>query len=210
MAKGKRLRADDWIAAGLEVLVEDGVSAVKVLPLANRLGVTTGSFYWHFKNRDALLEELLEAWETRNTRAIVEAVAIPGTLVDKYIELSRLWLGWSDFDPQLDTAVRNWGRSDPAVLKRLQAADERRVAAFVELMEPEGYGPAMTLHRARNMYYMQMGWYELGVEVSLEARVESVAAYFEIFLGRPPTPTERDAIAVRIDPAAVPPERQRV
>lgn len=204
MARGKRLSADDWVAAGLGMLVESGVDAVKVLPLANRLGVTRGSFYWHFKNRDALLAKLLDAWETTNTRAIVEAVATPGTLVDKYIALSRLWLGWSDFDPDLDVAVRNWGRRDPAVLERLKAADECRVAAFVEMIAPEGHGQPMTLHRARNMYYMQMGWYELGVDVSMEARVESVSAYFEIFLGRPPTATERDAIVARIALSSAP------
>ena len=188
------------------MLVENGVDAVKVLPLADRLGVTRGSFYWHFKNRDALLEKLLEAWETTNTRTILEAVATPGTLVDKYIALSRLWLGWGEFDPDLDMAVRNWGRRDPAVSKRLKVADECRVAAFVEMMAPEGYGEAMTLHRARTMYYLQMGWYELGVDIPIDARVESVAAYFEIFLGRPPTTVEREAIVARIDPSTAPQE----
>ena len=209
LVRNRRLRAEDWVAAGLDVLVESGAAAVKVLPLANGLGVTTGSFYWHFKNRDALSEALLDAWEATNTRAIVDAVATPGTVVDKFIALSREWLGWSDFDPELDLAVRDWGRRDPAVLKRLKAADERRVAAFVEMMQPEGHGPTMTLHRARTMYYLQMGWYELGVDDPTAARAESAVAYFEIFLGRPPTPVERDAMAARIAPGTAQPKRQR-
>lgn len=200
VVRSKRLRAEDWVAAGLEVLVKDGLNAVKALPLANGLGVTTGSFYWHFKNRDALLDAMLDAWEQTNTLAIVNAVNTPGTVVDKFIALSREWLGWADFDPDLDMAVREWGRRDPAVLKRLKAADERRVAAFVEMMEPEGHGPSMTLHRARTMYYLQMGWYEFGVDETTAARAESAVAYFEVFMGRAPTPVERDAMAARIAP----------
>ena len=187
-----RLTADDWVAAGLEALVNSGVGAVKILPLAQRIGVTRGSFYWHFKSRDALLERLLDAWET-NTRAILEAATGPGTLVDRYVALSRLWLGWSDFDPRLDTAVRNWGRCDAAVLERLKAADEQRVAAFVEMIESEGYGPVMAQHRAYALYCMQMGWYDDG-EASADGRGESSAAYFEIFLGRAPSPSEREAL----------------
>ena len=188
-----RLTADDWVAAGLEVLVDSGVGAVKILPLAQRMGVTRGSFYWHFKSRAALLEQLLDAWEATNTRAILEAAAGPGTLVDRYIALSRLWLGWSNFDPRLDAAVRNWGRCDAAVLKRLKAADERRVAAFVEMIEPEDLGPTMTQHRAHTLYYMQMGWYD-DAEAPTDGRGESSASYFEIFLGRAPSPSEREAI----------------
>ena len=193
MTDRSRLTADDWVAAGLEVLVDNGVGAVKILPLAQRMGVTRGSFYWHFKSRAALLERLLDAWEATNTRAILEAAAGPGTLVDRYIALSRLWLGWSDFDPRLDAAVRNWGRCDAAVLKRLKVADERRMAAFVEMIEPEDLGLTMTQHRAHTLYYMQMGWYD-DAEAPTDGRGESSASYFEIFLGRAPSPSEREAI----------------
>ena len=195
MAANGRLAAEDWVTAGLEVLVESGVTAVKVLPIAERLGVTRGSFYWHFQSRGALLSRLLDTWESSNTSALVRAATAPGTLVDRYVALSRLWLGWSDFDPRLDVAVRNWGRSDPAVLERVRAADEKRVAALTEMIEPEGHGPAMTRHRARTLYWVQMGWYD-GVEPPADGngKGESSANYFEIFVGRAPSPAERKAI----------------
>ena len=193
MAANGRLAADDWITAGLEVLVESGVAAVKILPIANRLGVTRGSFYWHFKSREALLGRLLDAWEGRNTRAVVQAATAPGTLIDRYIALSRLWLGWSDFDPRLDVAVREWSRHDPAVLEKLRAADEQRVAALTAMIEPEGHDPAMARCRARTLYRMQMGWYE-DVDAPTDGKDETSAAYFEIFLGRAPSPSEREAI----------------
>ena len=193
MSGHSRLTADDWVAAGLKALVESGVGAVKILQIAHGMGVTRGSFYWHFNSRDDLLNRLLDAWEARNTAAIVEAAAAPGTLVDRYVALSRLWLGWSDFDPRLDVAVRDWGHSDPAVLTRLKAADERRLDAFVEMIESEGHGLAMTRRRAQTLYCMQMGWHGDG-EAPTDVRGESSAAYFEIFLGRAPSPSERKAI----------------
>lgn len=199
MAADGRLDADDWITAGLEVLVESGVAAVKILPIAKRLGVTRGSFYWHFRSREALLDQLLDTWEGKNTRAIVEAAATPGTLIDKYIALSRLWLGRSDFDPRLDVAVREWSRRDPMVLEKLRAADEQRVDALTEMIEPEGHDPAMAQCRARTLYRMQMGWDE-GVDTSSGDGGEMSAAYFEIFLGRAPDPSEREAIEASLGP----------
>src|SRR5512145_1401917 len=58
-----RLSADDWAAAALDLIAEQGVAAVAVEPLARRLGVTKGSFYWHFPSREALLSAALERWE---------------------------------------------------------------------------------------------------------------------------------------------------
>lgn len=194
MAGSGRLAADDWVAAGLEVLVESGIAGVKILPISTRLGVTRGSFYWHFSGREALLGQLLDAWEGKNTEAIVEAATVPGSLIERYIALSRLWLGWSNFDPRLDMAVMEWGRRDPEVLARVREADERRVAALVTMVEPEGHSPEMTLHRARTLYRMQMGWHD-GADTPTTGIGESSAAYFEIFLGRSPTPSEREAIA---------------
>ena len=71
MSGRSRLTANDWVAAGLRALVDGGVDAVKILPLAQGMGVTRGSFYWHFQNRAELLARLLDAWEATNTKAIL-------------------------------------------------------------------------------------------------------------------------------------------
>ncbi len=68
------LTADDWIVAADRAIEESGVSAVAVEPLARRLGVTKGSFYWHFKNRNALLEATLLRWEQERTEAVIAMV----------------------------------------------------------------------------------------------------------------------------------------
>src|SRR6187200_2081714 len=65
-----RLSADDWARAALDVIAEQGLAAVAVEPLARRLGVTKGSFYWHFPSREALLVAALERWEDTEQQTV--------------------------------------------------------------------------------------------------------------------------------------------
>src|SRR5829696_6845194 len=67
------LKAEDWVEAARAVMAEGGIEAVAVEPLARQLGVTKGSFYWHFKDRRALLEATLERWEEESTEARIAA-----------------------------------------------------------------------------------------------------------------------------------------
>lgn len=194
MAERARLSADDWVTAALEVLVSDGIGAVKILPLAKRLGVTRGSFYWHFENHEALLNRLLEVWEETNSGSIIRAATLEGSIVDRYVALMRCWLGFERFDPRLEVAVRNWGRSNPELWQKLRATDERRVDACVEMLAAEVSDPVMRLHRARTIYFLQMGWYELEVDEPMDARIEALTYYFDIYVGRSPTDDERAAI----------------
>jgi AcrR family transcriptional regulator len=72
--KAERLDATAWADAALEVVSEAGVAAVGVEPLARRLGVTKGSFYWHFKTRDELLLAAAQRWEATGTHEVIERV----------------------------------------------------------------------------------------------------------------------------------------
>lgn len=66
-----RLDADEWARAALEALASGGLAAIAVEPLAKRLGTTKGSFYWHFRNRDALITATLRYWEQRYTETVI-------------------------------------------------------------------------------------------------------------------------------------------
>ncbi|OJF14727.1 TetR/AcrR family transcriptional regulator [Couchioplanes caeruleus] len=70
----QRLTADDWTAAALEAMAGGGLAAIAVEPLAARLGATKGSFYWHFANRDALIEAAVLRWEREHTDAVIGLV----------------------------------------------------------------------------------------------------------------------------------------
>src|SRR5215475_9213904 len=69
---GESLDEEAWIEGGLELLASDSVDGVGIEALARKLGVTKGSFYWHFKDRAALLQAMLRSWQRKATLAIIE------------------------------------------------------------------------------------------------------------------------------------------
>jgi AcrR family transcriptional regulator len=72
----RRLTRDDWITAALAAIADGGLAGVSVEPLAVRLGATKGSFYWHFENRDALLEAAVSRWEKETTTDVVAEITV--------------------------------------------------------------------------------------------------------------------------------------
>ena len=87
-----RLSAEDWALAALDVIAEQGLAAVAVEPLARRLGVTKGSFYWHFPSREALLVAALERWEQTEQEMVfgkMEAVSDPRVRLRELFQLRR-------------------------------------------------------------------------------------------------------------------------
>jgi AcrR family transcriptional regulator len=117
-----------WIDDGLRALAAGGPDAVRIESLARALGVSKGGFYWHFDDRRALLEELLDTWERVSIDEVVERVESGGG--DARARLRRLFALASSSEGLLaiDLAVRDWSRRDPAVAERLRRADNRRMA----------------------------------------------------------------------------------
>jgi AcrR family transcriptional regulator len=123
-----------WIDAGLRALAAGGPDAVRVEVLARELGVTKGGFYWHFDDRRALLEEVLDGWERLGVDAVIKAVEVGEG--DAKAKLRRLFglatsgavSGFSGEDVlRMDLAVREWARRDEAVGRRMRRVDNRRM-----------------------------------------------------------------------------------
>jgi AcrR family transcriptional regulator len=116
-----------WVEEGLRALASGGPDAVRVEPLAKALGVSRGGFYWHFQDRAALLEEILDRWEQA---AIDEAIArVEEGGGDARERLRRLF-DLAASSPELlkiDLAVRDWARRDEDVARRLRRVDNRRM-----------------------------------------------------------------------------------
>ena len=118
-----------WIAAGLDALAAGGPGAVRIEPLAQALGVTKGGFYWHFDDRSALLEELLETWEHTLVDEVIEQVEAEAG--DARSKLRRLFALARDAEARglmrAELAIRDWARRDDDVGDRLRRVDNRRV-----------------------------------------------------------------------------------
>jgi AcrR family transcriptional regulator len=126
MAAPTRTPRSTWIEQGLRALAAGGPDAVRVDTLAKALGVTRGGFYWHFADRRAFLDEMLDTWERRSTDEVIDRVEREGG--DARTRAQRA--GALTFSRRLlpmDLAVRDWARRDQAVAKRLRRVDNRRM-----------------------------------------------------------------------------------
>jgi AcrR family transcriptional regulator len=126
MAPPTRTPRSRWIEEGLRALAAGGPDAVRIESLAQVLGVTRGGFYWHFDDRRALLEEMLDTWERASTDEVLERVERKGG--DARTKLRRAGaLTFSDWLLPIDLAIRDWSRRDPAIAERLRRVDNRRM-----------------------------------------------------------------------------------
>jgi len=127
MAAPLRTPRDSWIEEGLKALGLGGPDAVRVEKVAEALGVTKGGFYWHFDDRRALLEEMLDAWERLMIDDVIERVERGGG--DARARLRRLsaLAGSGRALVKIDLAIRDWARRDKGVERRLRRLDNRRM-----------------------------------------------------------------------------------
>jgi len=122
-----RTPRSSWIDQGLRALAAGGPDAVRIEPLARALGVTKGGFYWHFDDRRALLEEMLDTWEREGVDEVIERVeSEDGDARAKLRRLSALAAS-SDEPLRIDLAVRDWARREQTVAERLRRVDNRRM-----------------------------------------------------------------------------------
>ncbi len=145
-----------WLTAGLDALRKGGVAAVRVERLADAIGVTKGSFYHHFRDRGALLEEVLEYWAREMTDAEFERIqTLRGGLAPRLVALAEdvLQKGMGRYDP----AIRAWARQDRKVAAAVAQVDRRRVKALAGFFEEGGFTPAEARVRARTFYTFLLG-----------------------------------------------------
>ena len=115
-----------WIEEGLRALAAGGPDAVRVEALAQALGVTKGGFYGHFADRNALLDEMLDAWERMSTDEVLERVERHGGDVRARLRLAGALTFSGELLP-VDLAIRDWSRRDQVVAERLRRVDNRRM-----------------------------------------------------------------------------------
>ncbi|MBN9217867.1 MAG: TetR/AcrR family transcriptional regulator [Mesorhizobium sp.] len=182
---------EDWLNLALETLISDGVERVRVLTLGQQLDVSRSSFYWYFKSRQDLLDQLLDHWRQTNTRFIVERAGRPSaTVVRGVMSIFECWVDERLFDPRLDFAIRAWARRSPATRRALDEADDERVNAIRDMFMRHGYDEEDAFVRARVLYFMQIGYYSLELNETMSSRLTHVAAYLRSFTGVDPSPED--------------------
>lgn len=197
--RGWRGSPELWVDAAYEALVEKGVDAVKIMPLANALQLSRTSFYWFFKDRRQLLATLLNRWEATTTDALVEAARdYAATETEAMLNIISTFLSDAAFDTRLERAVRAWAQQDPEVLARLQKADAERLAALREVLEAWGHPPEDADVRARTIYLVQVGYISMRVDEPLEERLQRFPSYVEIYTGKRPPEREMERFMARI------------
>lgn len=177
-SRTQRLSADDWAQAALDMIAEQGVAAVAVEPLARRLGVTKGSFYWHFPSRDALLQAALERWELveeKDVFGILEVVPDPTQ------RLRQLFLiAAHEITPHVIYSELLKALDHPMVRPVIDRISRRRLDYLVKAFQQAGLEGPAAQHRARLAYAAYVGFLQLNMHLQQPRQArEEFEAYVE-------------------------------
>ena len=153
------LSPDDWARAALAAIARGGVDAVAVESVAAELGATKGSFYWHFKDRDALIQAALDNWERRRTEAVIaefEREPDPALRLKKILEA-----GFESGPTDRAEIALLANPEHPAAVRAVRRVAERRITYIAEQLETLGWNSADALDRAVVMYYVYVGYMQM-------------------------------------------------
>jgi len=177
-----RLSAADWERGALEMIAQEGVGALAVEALARRLGVTKGSFYWHFKNREALLQAALNRWEADDGE-LQQHIGAAGDPPRERLGALFRWVSGEAQAHRIYAALLQ-ALDHPLVQPTMTRVSQRRMDFLESAFREAGLDPGAARHRARLTYAAYVGFLQLNLTLELphlsheqyEAYVEHVIA----------------------------------
>ncbi|MEV0335712.1 TetR/AcrR family transcriptional regulator [Nocardia sp. NPDC050717] len=153
----RRLGVEDWTAAGLNILLREGVAAITIAKLCEELGVTKGSFYWHFDGVDQLLETTAQFWcadHNDAARGFQDLDELPPrerlTRMGELLTGERVW--------QVELAVRDWARTNDKVAEAVKALDQRIFHTLADTLVDMGFSAEQAELRAGVMCFAGIGF----------------------------------------------------
>jgi len=154
-----QLDRSGWIDGAIEALADEGLSGMRVEALAKRFGVTKGSFYWHFKDRQDLFDAMLQTWKDGRIRDIDKQSAMPAgneseqlqQIIDIY-SANRNRKGIS-----IELAVRDWARRDPQASAVVEEVDTYRLESACKLFVATGLSDSEAKSRSLLLYAYVFG-----------------------------------------------------
>ena len=161
LEKGERatLSAADWERAALELIAEKGVQALAVEPLARRMGITKGSFYWHFSSRESLLEQALQRWEAHDSRNLNKSLGEIDHPRDRLISFFRR-VGKEKLTHEVYSELCA-AAGHPQVAPVLERIANRRMEHLSAAFREMGFPEAQARHQARLTYSVYLGYLQL-------------------------------------------------
>jgi AcrR family transcriptional regulator len=151
---GERLTAQAWIDFGLRVLAREGSEGLKVDGLARKLGISRGSFYWHFRDPDTFYRQLIEHWKQTATEAIIVEIESQSAPEPRLKALLRQAFGHRG---SLEVGMRHWAERNPAAAQAVRAVDARRCDYLKALLVQAGVASASATVRAQVLYWAYLG-----------------------------------------------------
>lgn len=160
-----RLSAEDWEHGALDMIAEQGVAALAIEALARRLGVTKGSFYWHFPTREALLKAALERWEAQDTADVfgqVESITDPR---ERLRELFRR--SGREAQSHVIYSALLHALDNPLVQPLMESIAQRRMDFLAHAYRQIGMDKRTAQHRARLAYAAYVGFLQLALQLGM-------------------------------------------
>jgi AcrR family transcriptional regulator len=150
----KRLTAQDWIDFALKTLAHEGFDALKADVLARKLGVSRGSFYWHFTDLGAFHARVIEHWKLLATEAIIADIERLQSSEERLDALARHAFGRG---AAIEIRMRTWADNNAAAAGALSDIDRRRQEYMERLLVRAGIAPPLAATRARLLYWTYLG-----------------------------------------------------
>ena len=165
-----QLSAKDWLDQGLKTLAKSGFTALKAEPLAKAMGVSRGSFYWHFADIGAFQAAILARWREVAAEQIIANVEAAAKDENPLPLLLRRVFGEK---LTLEKAVRTWASVDPGARAAVQAIDRRRLSYVEGLLMQSGLSAEVARARAQILYWAFLG-FALSDQTLPKARQQAV------------------------------------
>lgn len=173
----------DWIDVATRALARDGIGAVRVEALARELGVTKGSFYWHFADLEALLVAIYEAWEESGTQHVIALVESGGGSAEERLWRLRDLTSEPGIGPEL--ALRDVARRDPRVAAIVERVDDQRMEYLRSLYAAHGCSLLEAEARAMIAYSLLIGSYFIRARHGRRSRKAVLEHSFAMLLRKP-------------------------
>lgn len=172
--RSSRLSASDWLSAGLDAVAEAGPGALKAEPLAVRLNVSKGSFYWHFSDVPEYHAKLLETWEAETNARLAALIAEDAQPVAQLRSLAQALTAPQASEP----AIRSWALNHVPARDAVERVDQARLETLHALLRAEGI---RNMEMARILYAAIIGMTQLG-QAAPEDRQAAIGSMVDLVL----------------------------